>query len=49
MSENDTKSVIEFSTPSIAVFENEGTARIGIDRYGNLDEEITIRSILINK
>lgn len=43
LSENGTKSVIEFAASSYAVLENEQICRIIIERYGKLDQEVTFR------
>ena len=43
LSENGTKSVIEFQASSYAVLENEQICRITIERYGKLDQEVTFR------
>lgn len=43
LSENNTKSVIEFAAASYAVLENEKLCKIMIERYGNLDKEISFR------
>lgn len=43
LSENGTKSVIEFAASSYAVLENEQICRIMIERYGRLDQEVTFR------
>jgi len=40
LSENGTKSVIEFAASSYAVLENEQICRIIIERYGKLDQEV---------
>ena len=38
-----TKACIEFSTPSIAVLENEKKVRIGIKRFGKMDCKAKVR------
>lgn len=43
LSENGTKSVIEFAASSYAVLENEQICRVIIERYGKLDQEVTFR------
>ncbi|XP_076456318.1 sodium/calcium exchanger Calx-like [Babylonia areolata] len=36
------KAVIEFTSASCAVLENEGHVRLGIRRFGNMDKEVTV-------
>ena len=36
------KAIVEFTSATCAVLENEGHVRLGIRRYGNMDKEITI-------
>ncbi len=43
LSENNTKSVIEFAASSYAILENEQVCKIMIERYGNLENEISFR------
>jgi hypothetical protein len=43
LSENGTKSVIEFAASSYAVLENEQVCRILIERYGRMDQDVTFR------
>jgi len=45
LSENGTKSVIEFAASSYAVLENEQVCRILIERYGRMDQDVTFRYI----
>lgn len=41
LSENNSKCVVEFSASSYAVLESEKTCKIIIERYGNLEKEIS--------
>jgi hypothetical protein len=43
LSENGTKSVVEFAASSYAVLENEQLCKIMIERYGSLETEISFR------
>lgn len=43
-----TKACIEFSTPSIAVLENEKKVRIGIKRFGKMDCKAKVRVQTVN-
>jgi hypothetical protein len=45
LSEGNSKAVIEFSTASLAIMENEGKVRVGIKRYGKLDCEVSVRYV----
>jgi hypothetical protein len=36
------KAIVEFTSASCAVLENEGQVRLGIRRYGNMDKEVAI-------
>ncbi len=45
LSENNTKSVIEFSVSSYAVLENEGICHMSIERYGKTDTEVSFRCV----
>jgi hypothetical protein len=47
LSENNTKSVVEFSVSSYAVLENEGVCHMSIERYGKIDNEISFRFEII--
>jgi hypothetical protein len=43
LSENNTKSVVEFSASAYAVLEKEQKCRIVIERYGNLEDDVTFK------
>ena len=43
ITENGTRSVVEFAASSYAVLENEQLCKIMIERYGNLENEISFR------
>jgi solute carrier family 8 (sodium/calcium exchanger) len=43
LSENGSKAVVEFTSASCSVLENEGKVRLGIRRYGRLDLPVTVK------
>jgi len=46
LTENGNKAVVEFTSASCAVMENEGKVRLGIRRYGRLDLPVSVRCVL---
>ena len=45
LSENNSKCVIEFAASSYAIIESEKVCKIIIERYGNLQKEVSFRYI----